>query len=36
MFGVISHVEELKRRIPVQLLVMNQDGGSTVEMRRNA
>lgn len=36
MVGVISHVEELKRRIPAQLHVIPGRRGSTVEMRLNA
>ncbi|HLU81993.1 MAG TPA: SMC family ATPase [Trueperaceae bacterium] len=35
MVGVISHVEELKRRIPAQLHVLSGRGGSTVEMLLN-
>jgi exonuclease SbcC len=35
MVGVISHVEELKRRIPAQLHVVTGRDGSTVEMRLN-
>ncbi|HET8984433.1 MAG TPA: SbcC/MukB-like Walker B domain-containing protein, partial [Trueperaceae bacterium] len=35
MVGVISHVEELKRRIPAQLHVVPGRDGSTVEMRLN-
>ena len=34
--GVISHVEELKRRIPTQLLVKPTERGSTIEVRVNA
>ncbi|HZJ09693.1 MAG TPA: SbcC/MukB-like Walker B domain-containing protein, partial [Trueperaceae bacterium] len=36
MVGIISHVEDLKRRIPVQLLVLDAGAGSRVEMRLNA
>ena len=36
MVGIISHVEDLKRRIPVQLLVHDGPAGSRVEMRLNA
>lgn len=35
MVGVISHVEELKRRIPAQLHVVPGRGGSTVELHLN-
>jgi len=34
--GVISHVEELKRRIPTQLLVLPEARGSRIEVRENA
>jgi exonuclease SbcC len=34
--GVISHVEELKRRIPTQLLILPDLAGSRIEMRTNA
>ena len=34
--GVITHVEELKRRIPTQLLVIPSETGSRIEMRTNA
>ncbi|MDZ7802314.1 MAG: SMC family ATPase [Trueperaceae bacterium] len=36
MVGVITHVAELKRRIPTQVLVEPQDVGSTITVRRNA
>jgi exonuclease SbcC len=36
MVGVITHVEELKRRIPTQLLVVPDPAGSRVETRTNA
>jgi len=36
MVGVISHVEELKRRIPTQLLVTPDEEGSRIEVRLNA
>ena len=36
MVGVITHVEELKRRIPTQLLVVPGESGSRIEMRTNA
>ena len=36
MVGIISHVDELKKRIPVQLLVEAGDNGSTLEVRVNA
>lgn len=36
MVGVITHVEELKRRIPIQLLVVPGEDGSRVETRTNA
>lgn len=35
MVGVISHVEELKRRIPARLHVVTGQAGSRVEMRLN-
>ena len=35
MVGVISHVEELKRRIPTQLLVVPTERGSRVRLRVN-
>ena len=34
--GVISHVEELKRRIPTQVLVVPEARGSRIEVRENA
>ena len=34
--GVISHVEELKRRIPTQVLVVPEARGSRIEVRDNA
>lgn len=36
MVGIISHVEDLKHRIPVQLLVSGDGRGSRAEMRLNA
>ena len=36
MVGIISHVDELKKRIPVQLLVEAGDQGSTLQVRVNA
>ncbi len=36
MVGVITHVEELKRRIPSQLLIVPDEEGSTIETRLNA
>jgi len=36
MVGVITHVEELKRRIPTQLLVTPEEEGSRIEVRLNA
>jgi DNA repair exonuclease SbcCD ATPase subunit len=34
--GVISHVEELKRRIPTQVLVVPEARGGRIEVRENA
>lgn len=36
MVGIISHVEDLKQRIPMQLLVLDDAVGSRMEMRLNA
>ncbi len=36
MVGIISHVDELKKRIPVQLLVEGGETGSRLEVRVNA
>ena len=36
MVGVISHVDELKKRVPVQLLVHAGARGSRLEVRMNA
>ncbi len=36
MVGIISHVDELKKRIPVQLLVEPGEQGSTLQVRVNA
>jgi exonuclease SbcC len=36
MVGVIRHVEELKGRIPVQLLVRSAEGSSAIELKLNA
>jgi DNA repair exonuclease SbcCD ATPase subunit len=36
MVGVISHVDDLKRSIPVQLLVEPAERGSRIRMSLNA